>query len=278
MPTFRHTRHPRLLFNPQALCYNPPDMARYRVGLIVALDFPTLGEAVAVAEKLAGGAPPAGPSTALRAGPVAMFKVGLELFSAEGPAALRAISDIGGPVFYDSKLHDIPNTVAGAAAAITAARVAMFNVHAAGGAAMMEAAARAAAQKAAELHAQRPLVLGVTVLTSVDEEGLRDMGVARPMREQVVALAQAAQAAGLDGVIASPREIADVKQACGRGFLVVTPGIRPAWAALGDQKRVMTPSEAAQAGADYIVVGRPITRAPNPAEAVERIAQELAAA
>jgi orotidine-5'-phosphate decarboxylase len=245
-------------------------MARNRVGLIVALDFPTLGEAIALAQVLAGR--------------VAMFKVGLELFSAEGPAALRAIADIGGPggappaVFYDAKLHDIPNTVAGAAAAITAAGVAMFNVHSAGGAAMMEAALRAAARKAEELHARRPQVLGVTVLTSIDQEALRQIGVARPMREQVVALARAAQDAGLDGVVASPLEIADVKQACGEDFVVVTPGIRPAWTCHQDQKRVMTPGEAARAGADYVVVGRPVTRAADPVEVVERITQELTTA
>jgi len=239
-------------------------MGRSHPRLIIALDFPALREAMTVAEKLAGMA--------------AMFKVGLELFNAEGPAALRGISDVGGPVFYDSKLLDIPNTVAGAAASITSGRVAMFNVHAMGGLEMMRAAVHGATRKAEELGIQRPLVLGVTVLTSITEEGLRVTGVARPMREQVVALARMAQDAGLDGVVASAHEIGDVKDACGQGFLVVTPGIRPAWASAQDQKRVMTPRQAAQAGADYIVVGRPITRADNPAEAAMRISQELAAA
>jgi orotidine-5'-phosphate decarboxylase len=239
-------------------------MARSRPKLIVALDFPTVREAAAAAETLAGVAD--------------MFKVGLELFNAEGPAALRAIGDIGGPVFYDSKLLDIPNTVAGAAAGLTMARVAMFNVHAAGGAEMMQAAAGAAARTAEGLGISRPLVLGVTVLTSIDEDTLRQIGVARSVRDQVVALARMARDAGLDGVIASPHEIRDVKETCGEDFLVVTPGIRPAGSERGDQKRVMTPGEAAQAGADYIVVGRPITRAGNPGEAAARIVQELAAA
>jgi len=237
-------------------------MARSHPRLIIALDFPTLREAVRVADKLAGLAE--------------MYKVGLELFNAEGPAALRAIGDTAGPVFYDAKLMDIPNTVAGAAASLVSARVAMFNVHTLGGREMMEAAAHAAARKAEELEIQRPLVLGVTVLTSVNEHALRDIGIGRPMREQVVALAQIAREAGLDGVVASAHEIGDIKQACGHDFLVVTPGIRPTWADEGDQKRVMTPEQAAAAGADYVVVGRPITRAPDPAEAAMRISQELA--
>jgi orotidine-5'-phosphate decarboxylase len=235
-----------------------------RTKLIVALDFPVLREAVEMAKSLAGIAD--------------MFKVGLELFNGEGPEALRAIADVGGPVFFDSKLLDIPNTVAGAAAGIARARVAMFNVHTTGGVEMMRAAADAATQTAAQLDVQRPGVLGVTVLTSIDDDTLQRLGVARPMREQVVTLARMAREAGLDGVVASPHEIKDVKEACGEGFLVVTPGIRPATSEAGDQKRVMTPGEAARAGADYIVVGRPITRAVDPAEAASLIAQELAAA
>ncbi len=237
-------------------------MASSHPKLIVALDYPTLREAEEMARGLAGLAE--------------MFKVGLELFSAEGPPALRAIADIGGPVFFDGKLMDIPNTVAGAAAHITAARVAMFNVHALGGREMMRAAAHAAARKAEELEIARPLVLGVTILTSIDEPGLRELGVARAMRDQVSALAQMAREAEMDGVVASPQEIGDIRQACGRDFIIVTPGVRPTWADHGDQKRVMTPREAAQAGADYVVVGRPITRAHDPAQAAMRISQELA--
>jgi orotidine-5'-phosphate decarboxylase len=235
-------------------------MTSQRPRLIVALDLSSLPDAVAMAQRLAGVAD--------------MFKVGLELFSAEGPAALRAIADIG-PVFYDAKLLDIPNTVAGAAANITAAGVAMFNVHATGGLEMMRAAVAAAGDKSTELEAARPLILGVTVLTSISEHGLQELGVARSMCEQVVALARMARDSGLDGVVASPHEIADIKQACGADFLVVTPGVRPAWAESDDQKRVMTPREAAAAGADFIVVGRPITRSQSPADAARRVLQEL---
>jgi len=232
--------------------------------LIVALDFSSLADATAMAEQLTGVAD--------------MFKIGLELFSAEGPAALRAVAAIGGPVFYDAKLLDIPNTVAGAAANITAAGVGMFNVHATGGGEMMRGAVRAAANQVARLGIARPLVVGVTVLTSIDDQRLREIGVVRSMREQVVTLARMAQDAGLDGVVASPHEIGDVKDACGRAFIVITPGVRPTWADAGDQKRVMTPRQAAVAGADYVVVGRPITRAEAPAEAARRIRQELSSA
>ena len=232
--------------------------------LIVALDFSSLADATAMAEQLTGVAD--------------MFKIGLELFSAEGPAALRAVAAIGGPVFYDAKLLDIPNTVAGAAANITAAGVGMFNVHATGGGEMMRGAVRAAANQVARLGIARPLVVGVTVLTSIDDQRLREIGVVRSMREQVVSLARMAQDAGLDGVVASPHEIGDVKDACGRAFIVITPGVRPTWADAGDQKRVMTPRQAAVAGADYVVVGRPITRAEAPAEAARRIRQELSSA
>lgn len=236
-------------------------MASAPTKLIVALDFSSLADAVAMAHGLAGMAD--------------LFKVGLELFSAEGPAALRAVADVGRPVFYDAKLLDIPNTVGGAAANITAAGAGMFNVHATGGGEMMRAAVGAAGAKAAELGITRPLILAVTVLTSIDDQALRAIGVVRDMREEVVALARMSQDAGLDGVVASPHEIRDVKEACGRDFLVVTPGVRPSWADSGDQKRVMTPREAAAAGADYVVVGRPITRAEAPAEAARSIRQEL---
>lgn len=242
----------------------PPTMTSPRTRLIVPLDFQTLREAVEMAQRLAGLAE--------------MFKVGLELFNAEGPPAIRAISDIAGPVFYDCKLFDIPNTVAGAAASVTRMRVGMFNVHALGGREMMRAAARVTAQKAADLEIARPLVLGVTMVTSLGADDLQDLGIARTMRDQVVALAQLSRDCGLDGVVASPHEIAEIKQACGDDFIVVAPGVRPAWASHGDQKRVTTPNEAAAAGADYVVIGRPITQAADPAAAAMRVAQELAEA
>jgi orotidine-5'-phosphate decarboxylase len=180
-------------------------------------------------------------------------------------------------VFLDLKFHDIPNTVAAAVAAAGGLGVWMLNVHASGGPAMLRAAAQAAAR--GDAPEARPLLLGVTVLTSLEESDLHAaFGSARSLREQVRYLAREAQSAGLDGVVASPREIPDIREVCGPGFLTVTPGVRPALAERGDQRRVMTPGEAIRAGADYVVVGRPILAAGDPVEAARRIADECAAA
>ena len=174
-------------------------------------------------------------------------------------------------IFYDAKFHDIPNTVAGAVRAASRYRPWMLNIHASGGRAMMEAAVEAAHQSE-----EPPLVIAVTVLTSLDQSVLSDeLGVTRLLSDHVVALAKAAQQAGCDGVVASPREIASIKAACGRDFLVVTPGVRPAGSAIGDQKRVTTPCEAVTAGANYIVIGRPITAAPDPAAALRAVLEEI---
>ncbi len=225
--------------------------------VIVALDVPTLGAAVELARRI-------GPY-------VGAVKIGSQLFTAEGPRAVAAMRELGLRVFLDLKFHDIPNTVAGAVQAAGALGVWMLNVHASGGGAMLEAAAKAAGAGTPP----RPLVLGVTVLTSLDEGGLREtLGTARTLREQVRSLAQACRTAGLDGVVASPHEIADIRAACGRDFLIVTPGVRPAAAAQDDQRRVMTPAQAVQAGADYVVIGRPIIAAPDPVEAARRITVE----
>jgi orotidine-5'-phosphate decarboxylase len=180
----------------------------------------------------------------------------------------------GARVFLDLKFHDIPNTVAGAVRAAAAHGVWMVNVHAAGGPAMCRAAAEAAA-KAGSL---RPLVIAVTVLTSLDENDLAAVGLQGPPREAARRLAKLAKDAGLDGVVASAQEAAAIKELCGPEFLVVTPGIRPAGEAVGDQKRVMTPAAAIAAGSDYLVIGRPITQAPDPAAAAEAIAAEIAQA
>jgi orotidine-5'-phosphate decarboxylase len=180
--------------------------------------------------------------------------------------------DLGLRVFLDLKFHDIPNTVAGAVTSARNLGVWMLNVHCSGGTAMMAEAAKAASAAA---PGGRPLVLGVTVLTSLDEASLQaTLGTVRTLREEVQHLARQAQAAGLDGVVASPHEIVDIRQACGPAFLIVTPGVRAADAALNDQRRVMTPGEAIRVGADYVVVGRPILAAKNPAEAAQRIASE----
>lgn len=193
-----------------------------------------------------------------------LFKLGLEFFLANGVAGCRAI--VGRPVFLDLKLHDIPNTVAGAVRAVLPLAPRMLTIHASGGAAMIRAA-----RDAAGSAPDRPLILGVTVLTSIDAAGLAEIGVSHPPPAQVLRLARLALANGADGVVCSPLETAMLRQALGAGPMLVVPGIRPAGAARGDQARVMTPAEAVAAGADWIVVGRPITGAPDPAAAAAAI-------
>ena len=205
------------------------------------------------------------------------LKLGKEFFTAQGPAGVRAVAGQHA-LFLDLKFHDIPNTVAGAVRAATALGAHVINVHAAGGAAMMRAAGDAATQ-AAEAHGvPRPDVLAVTVLTSLDDADLAAVGQATPVAEQVGRLARLAAESDLDGVICSPRELADLRRARGPGFRLVVPGVRPAWAAAGDQKRVLTPGEAIAAGADAIVVGRPITDAPDPGAAARAVLDEIAEA
>ena len=209
---------------------------------------------------------------------VGAFKVGLELFNTTGPEIFRSLEKAGaGRVFYDCKLHDIPNTVAGASRAVARMGVWMFNVHTTGGSAMMKAAAEAARETASKLGVVAPKVIGVTVLTSIDEATLRgELMVGQDVKAQVVHLARLAKSAGLDGVVASPQEIEAIRDACGPDFLIVTPGVRPAGAELGDQKRVMTPGEAVRRGADYVVIGRPITAADDPIAAARAISAEIA--
>ena len=207
------------------------------------------------------------------------FKVGLELVNAVGFGVFDALkAQAGGDarVFYDCKLLDIPNTVAGAVRAIGRRGVWMMNVHASGGREMMQAAVRASAQGAGEAGVARPLVIAVTVLTSMDAETLRsELRVMAPVAEYVTHLARLAQDSGCDGVVASPLEIARIRAACGPEFVIVTPGVRPAGSDVGDQKRVMTPGEAADAGADYLVVGRPITGADDPVAAARAVNAEV---
>ncbi len=200
---------------------------------------------------------------------VGMLKVGLELFTAEGPAAVRAAAGFGRPVFLDLKLHDIPATVEGAAAGAAATGAALLTVHAAGGAEMVRAAVRGGAG--------RLRILAVTVLTSLDAEALARIGLLGPPEAAVVRLARLAVAAGAGGLVCSPHEVAAVRAAVGPGPLLVVPGVRPAGAARGDQARVATPAEAVEAGADVIVVGRPLRDAPDPVAAARAIAAELPA-
>ncbi len=239
----------------------PPDR------LLVALDVESLGEADALLGRLEG--------------VVTGCKIGSQLFTAAGPRAVEAARKRGFRVFLDLKYHDIPTTVAGAVREATRLGVFMLNVHASGGLAMMRAAAEAAVKAATEFAVPRPLCLGVTVLTSLDRRALvREVGVAANLDAHVLHLAERAREAGLDGCVASPREIGQLRVSLGRAWVIVTPGIRPASAeAAGrrdDQVRVATPRQALAAGADYLVVGRPITAAPDPAAAAAAILEELA--
>jgi orotidine-5'-phosphate decarboxylase len=199
------------------------------------------------------------------------LKVGKEFFTAHGPGGVREVIPKGLPVFLDLKFHDIPSTVAGAVRAASTLTPAMLNVHAAGGRAMMEAARDAAAESTAP-----PWVLAVTVLTSLDASDLADIGGNGAPGEQVLRLATLAQTAGLDGVVCSAQEISTLRAECGPDFKLVVPGIRPQGSAPGDQKRTMTPVEAIQRGADVLVIGRPITAAPDPTAAAQAIVAELA--
>jgi orotidine-5'-phosphate decarboxylase len=206
------------------------------------------------------------------------FKIGNRLFTSEGPALVRRIADAGSRVFLDLKYHDIPNTVGQAVEAAVGTGAWMINVHASGGTAMMQAAARAARETSARLGRPAPLLIGVTVLTSLDQEALRAVGVERPVLDQVIALARLTRQAGLQGVVASAQETAAIRQACGPEFQIVTPGIRGAAAGTerNDQSRTMGPAEAIRAGASYIVVGRPIIAALDPCAAAGAIVEELA--
>jgi len=220
--------------------------------LIAALDTPGRGEADALIARLAGV-----PS---------WLKLGLELFGAEGPAIVADYLDRGHRVMLDLKLHDIPETVARATARVAALGPGLLTVHAGGGRAMLEAAVRAAGATK---------ILAITVLTSLDDADLAAIGAQGPVRDLVVKRAELALAAGCAGVVASPHEIAAIRAIAPSGFLIVTPGVRPAGAAVGDQKRVMTPREARAAGADLVVVGRPLRDAADPAAAARAIAAEL---
>jgi orotidine-5'-phosphate decarboxylase len=207
-------------------------------------------------------------------------KIGSRLFTLEGPALVRALTDQGTRVFLDLKFHDIPNTVAQAVDAATQTGAWMINVHASGGVPMMRAAGEAAQAAAGRAGRPTPLVIGVTVLTSMDQATLAAVGVGRPLLDQVVTLARMAAEAGLDGVVASPQETAAIREACGPGFVIVTPGIRGASAGTdrNDQHRTLGPAEALLAGASYLVVGRPIIAAADPRAAAAAISKEMRAA
>ena len=224
-----------------------------RARIIVALDLPTRTAALDLVRALS---PHPG-----------LFKIGLQLFIAAGPDIVRAVRDLGGRVFLDLKLHDIPNTVGRAVESASSLGAEMLTIHLHGGRAMTEAAVQSAAVEV--------LLLGVTVLTSADEMTLREIGVAATVEEQVMRLAQMGAAAGIRGLVASPHELRPLRRAHGSGMKIVTPGIRPSGANPNDQKRAMTPREALEAGADYLVIGRPITAAPDPRAALDQIVADV---
>lgn len=222
--------------------------------LIVALDFPTQAKALALVSVLSGS--------------VSIYKIGLQLYTAAGPEIVREIAASGARIFLDLKLHDIPSTVAKAVAAAGELGVQMLTIHLSGGRAMLEAAVEA---KPAGLS-----LLGVTVLTSATADTLREIGVNSGIEEQVIRLADLGKASGIDGLITSPHEVRILRERLGDQITLITPGVRPSWAAADDQKRFTTPREALENGADYLVVGRPITADPDPRTAVERLLDEIA--
>ncbi len=230
--------------------------------IIVALDVSTRKEAEELVVKLKDR--------------VGYFKVGMELFHSCGPEIINMISDLGCRVFLDLKFHDIPNTVAKAVRSAANYGVDMINVHASGGSLMMEKAVSALDDFQKETKKPRPLLIGVTVLTSLDQNMMEEeWGLKRSVGEQVVMWSKLAQKAGLDGVVASPQELGLIQKACGLDFVTVIPGVRPTWAKRDDQKRIMTPKEAVKAGASFLVIGRPITRDKDPEAAAQRIADEI---
>jgi len=228
--------------------------------IIVALDVNSREEALTLLDRL--------PETEI-------FKVGLQMFSAYGPPLLSELKNRNKKAFLDLKLHDIPNTVAGAVRMSVLHGVHMMTLHASGGKEMLKSAVEAAAEESERSGSPRPFLLAVTVLTSLKEIQMREVGVSSPVKEQVLRLAELAREAGADGVVCSPLEIDLIRENFGPELLVVTPGIRPSWAAVGDQKRIMTPAQAVKKGADYLVVGRPIIKAPSPGDAFQKILREL---
>ena len=230
--------------------------------LIVALDVDSKAKAMEFARILA----PHG----------SMFKVGMELFYSCGPEIISSLREKGAGVFLDLKLHDIPNTVSRAVKVLTRYGASIINVHAAGGTEMMKAAVEAAGEEAGRLGIDRPRIIAVTVLTSIGQRELnQQLGIKGQIQDLVTYWSQLAQKSGMDGVVASAREAAAIRNACGEAFIIVTPGIRPAGTAAGDQKRIVTPSDAIKAGATYIVVGRPVTAAADPLSAARQIVYEM---
>ena len=243
---------------------------RARQKLILALDFPSIDPALRLAQSISS--------------VVGIFKINIQLFTAEGPSAVEKLNQLGPGIFLDLKFHDIPNTVKGAvSSAVALPGVQLLDVHALGGLEMMRGAA-GARDEAKAAGSPVPKLLAITVLTSMDNTSMRGVGIAGPASKRVVQLARLAQKAGMDGVVASPQEVRAIRRACGKNFLIVVPGIRPAAESgrakgrkrtTDDQVRIATPAEAIRAGADYLVIGRPITGAPDPKAAAIAILEEI---
>ena len=229
--------------------------------LICALDFPTFDRAKALVEELGDA--------------VTFYKVGMELFYGAGPDIIRYLKEKDKKVFLDLKLQDIPNTVAHSLAVLTRLGADIMNVHAVGGPKMMAEGMKAVQEAAVELGRPAPKLIAVTVLTSMDEAQWKPLNYAKPIGEEVLDLAALTKESGLDGVVASPREAAGIRKQCGKDFIIVTPGVRPAWAASNDQSRIATPAAAIGNGSTHLVVGRPITQADNKQEAVRKILEEM---
>jgi orotidine-5'-phosphate decarboxylase len=236
-------------------------MSKNQDKLIVALDVSSIAEAEKLVRTLWG--------------QVHTFKVGKELFTSAGPDVIKMIHATGGRIFLDLKFHDIPNTVGAACEAAARMGVFMLNVHVSGGRGMMVSAIQGVNKAVEDKEKPVTIVLGVTVLTSMTDHDLKDIGIQKKTASQVEHLAKLAKECGLDGVVASGQEIKTIRKAVKDKFLIVTPGVRPIWAAHGDQKRIVTPKEAMEAGADYIVVGRPITQHADPREAAGKILEEM---
>ncbi len=232
----------------------------YMEKIIVALDVSNKEEALSLVRQLKD---------------TKIFKVGLQLFTAEGPPLIQNLHELGKKVFLDLKLHDIPNTVAGAVRMGVRMGIHMMTLHASGGKEMMAGAACAAKEEAERLGQGAPLLLAVTVLTSLKDEQLKDIGIPADTKSQVLNLAGLAHQSGIEGIVCSPKEIEAIKRTYKKDLTVVAPGIRPKWAAAQDQKRILTPAQAVQKGADYLVIGRPIIQSPSPHDAFLRILDEL---
>lgn len=229
--------------------------------LILALDLESLSETERIVDLLKDR--------------ISIFKIGLQLFTREGPKAVEMVHKKGGKVFLDLKFHDIPNTAAKASREATRLGVFMFSIHTLGGEEMLKRCRDSVIETSLKEDITRPIIIGVTILTSLDQKGLNNLGIKKNLKEEIRYLSERALRAGLDGVVASPEEVRLIRESCGRDFIIVTPGIRPEGSSHDDQKRIMTPKGAIREGANFLVIGRPILMAENPVKAVEELIKDI---